>query len=116
MYIVYGIPNCSTVKKVITWLDEHQISYRFHNYKTEGITKSRLTAWSKQKGWEPLVNKKGTTWRQLDEAKQATITNQANAVALMQELNSIIKRPVIEKEDKVVAIGFDEKEYGKIFL
>jgi Spx/MgsR family transcriptional regulator len=115
MYTVYGISNCDTVKKTLDWLNKHQIKYQFHNYKKEGITIAKLKNWSKQKGWEILLNKKGTTWRGLDVAVQASITNEKKAIALMAEFTSIIKRPVIEKEETIVAVGFDEKEYEKIF-
>lgn len=115
MYTIYGIPNCNTVKKTLDWLNVHKVKYTFHNYKKEGITAAKLKNWSKQKGWEILLNKKGTTWRGLDETVQASITNEKKAIALMTEFTSIIKRPVIEKDDIVIAVGFDEKEYEKIF-
>ena len=115
MYIVYGIPNCDTVKKVFTWLNEHKIPYQFHDYKKNGINPAKLKNWSKQAGWETLLNKRGTTWKELDAATQATINNEKAAIALMAENTSSIKRPVIEKEDKVVVVGFDEKRYNEIF-
>jgi arsenate reductase len=116
MYIVYGIPNCNSVQKARTWLNEHQISYEFHDYKKSGVTKDKLISWSKQLGWENLLNKKGTTWRELEEEVQNSITTQTAAIKLMKENTSIIKRPIIEKEGKIVVIRFDEAEYGKVFL
>ena len=110
-YTVYGIKNCDTVKKTLQWLDSKKIEFEFHDYKTKSISKSKLQEWASQVGWEVLVNKKGTTWRQLDEARKASIDNESAAIDLMIENTSIIKRPVIEKEGKVVEIGFDEKEY-----
>lgn len=115
MYMIYGIPNCDTVKKALTWFREQEIPYEFHDYKKAGITKAKLTAWCKQVGWEILVNKKGTTWRGLDPAIQAAVTSQAAAVSLMSENTSVIKRPVIEKDDKVMTVGFDAALYQKTF-
>jgi Spx/MgsR family transcriptional regulator len=115
MYTVYGIPNCNTVKKALDWLNKHKVSYTFHDYKKQGITAEKLQSWSKQTGWESLLNKKGTTWRQLDAAAQAAVTTEKAAIHLMQEKSSIIKRPLIEKKDKVVALGFDEAVYEKVF-
>lgn len=115
MYTVYGIPNCNTVKKALDWLNKHKVAYTFHDYKKEGITAEKLQSWSKQTGWESLLNKKGTTWRQLDAAAQAAVTTEKTAIRLMQEKSSIIKRPLIEKKDKVVALGFDEAVYEKVF-
>lgn len=111
--ILYGIKNCDTVKKATTWLTSHQIAFDFHDYKTQSITESKLKAWCAQVGWEVLLNKKGTTWRKLDEQTQASVTNEKAAIAVMLANTSIIKRPVIEKKDKVVAVGFDEKVYGE---
>lgn len=116
MYILYGIPNCNSVQKARTWLDKHQVAYQFHDYKKSGISKSKLSRWSKQLGWENLINKKGTTWRDLDEATQNGITNQAAAIDLMLNNTSVIKRPVIELDDNVVAIRFDEATYEQVFL
>jgi arsenate reductase (glutaredoxin) len=109
--IVYGIKNCNTVKKGTDWLAKHKIEYQFHDYKKEGVTKGKLKEWIDQIGWEPLVNKSGTTWRQLDEEVQAKVTNAKNAIELMVEKTSVIKRPLIESNGKVLVLGFDEQEY-----
>lgn len=109
--IVYGIKNCNTVKTALEWLKKNYIEFEFHDYKAKGISESKLKAWSKQVGWESLVNKRGTTWRQLDEAIQTSITNERAAIALMREKTSVIKRPLVEINDNVVILGFDESEY-----
>lgn len=113
--IIYGIKNCDTVKKALTWLKNKKVDFEFHDYKTNGISEQKLKEWSKQVGWESLVNKRGTTWRQLEESAQAKITNEAAAIALMKDKTSIIKRPLIEKDGKVVALGFDESAYKSKF-
>jgi Spx/MgsR family transcriptional regulator len=111
---VYGIPNCNTVKKALDWLNANKIAYEFHDYKKKGISTAKLKTWSTQIGWEKLVNKKAT-WNQLDEAIKACITNETAAVDLLAEKPSIIKRPLIEKDGKVITLGFDESEYeGKV--
>ena len=115
MYIIYGIPNCDTVKKAITWLKQHAIVYEFYDYKKKGISPGGLKNWSKQVGWETLLNKKGTTWRQLDAKIQSAITNERAAIKLLSENTSAIKRPLIEKDDTVVTVGFDEDRYKNIF-
>lgn len=116
MYTVYGIPNCDTVKKTTDWLTAHKITFSFHNYKKEGITASKLKSWCKQKGWEVLLNKKSSIWRGLDTTEQSKITTEKAAIALMAISSSIIKRPVIENGETIIVVGFDEKEYEKIFL
>lgn len=113
--IVYGIKNCNTVKKATDWLNKHNLNFEFHDYKSKGITSAHLKEWSKQVGWERLVNKKGTTWRQLEEAVQSKITSEKAAIALMIEKTSVIKRPLLEKNGKVILLGFDDDEYAKLF-
>ena len=115
MYIVYGIPNCDTVKKVLTWLQNYNIPYQFHDYKKEGITPAKLKNWTGQVGWETILNKKSTTWRELDAKTQALVTNEKAAIALMTEHTSSIKRPVIEKDEKVITVGYNEAVYEKLF-
>lgn len=113
--IVYGIKNCNTVKLALDWLKKKKIEFEFHDYKTKGITEAKLKAWCKQVGWESLVNKRGTTWRKLDEATQKKITSEKVAIALMLEKTSVIKRPLIEEDGNVLALGFDEAVYKKQF-
>jgi arsenate reductase (glutaredoxin) len=112
--IVYGIKNCNTVKSALDWLKKKKIDFTFHDYKTAGISEANLKGWCKQVGWEALVNKKGMTWRQLDDSVKAKVTNENAAIALMREKTSVIKRPLIEKDGRVVALGFDEKVYAKL--
>lgn len=109
--IIYGIKNCNTVKSALEWFNRNKIVFEFHDYKKLGIAEFKLKEWCKQVGWESLVNKRGTTWRQLEEAVQMKITNEKSAIALMMEKTSVIKRPLIEKNGKVLVVGFDEEEY-----
>lgn len=111
--IIYGIKNCNTVKSAFDWLKKSKIDFKFHDYKKSGITASKLSDWSKQVGWEVLVNKRGTTWRNLDEDIKKEVKNEKAAIALMLDNNSVIKRPLIEKNGKVIVLGFDEAEYKK---
>ena len=115
MYTLYGIPNCNTVKKAMDWLKKNDIAYEFHDYKKKGITEVKLKEWIAQIGWEVLVNKRGTTWKGLDETVQTSITNNHSAIGLMIEKTSVIKRPIIENGNKIVTVGFDEKEYENQF-
>lgn len=108
---VYGIKNCDTVKKALKWLDEHQVPYEFHDFKKLGVSEEKLEEWAAQIGWEPLLNKRGTTWKKLDPEVQNQIQNKANAFKLMQEKTSIIKRPVIEGTNNLI-LGFDETAYA----
>jgi Spx/MgsR family transcriptional regulator len=111
--IVYGIKNCNTVKTALLWLRNNNLEFDFHDYKKIGITEARLKEWSKQVGWKSLVNKRGTTWRQLEETQQKKVVNEKSAIALMMEKTSVIKRPLIEKNGKVLLLGFDEAEYKR---
>jgi Spx/MgsR family transcriptional regulator len=111
---LYGIKNCNTVKSAIDWLNKNNVTFEFHDYKKSGITDAKLKEWSKQVGWESLVNKWGTTWRQLDEVAQGKVTNERSAIGLMLAKTSVIKRPLIEQEGKVVLLGFDAAEYEKL--
>jgi Spx/MgsR family transcriptional regulator len=110
---VYGIKNCNTVKNALTWLDGNKVAYDFHDYKKKGITAVALKEWSKQVGWETLLNRKGLTWKQLPESERALIRTEADAIKLMTEKTSIIKRPLLEKDGKVILVGFDEEAYRK---
>ncbi|MFN3848686.1 MAG: Spx/MgsR family RNA polymerase-binding regulatory protein [Spirosomataceae bacterium] len=115
MYIVYGIPNCDTVKKTQTWLKENQVGFEFHNYKKDGITTEKLENWLNQVSIDELINKKGSTWKALSEEEKASVVDAQSAIAVILKNESVIKRPLIEENGKVVALGFDAKKYEEIF-
>jgi Spx/MgsR family transcriptional regulator len=110
---IYGIKNCDTMKKARTWLDEHGVKYQFHDYKISGIDRERLEAWSKQVGWEVLLNRAGTTFRKLPESQRADLTER-KAIALMMEQPSMIKRPVLEQGARLL-VGFKPADYQAAF-
>lgn len=115
MNVVYGIKNCDTVKRALKWLDAHQVEYTFHDFKTKGISDATLRTWSGQVGWDALLNKKGLTWKQLPKEVQESIKNEKAAFALMKEKTSVIKRPVVERDGKIIAQGFSEAEYAALW-
>ncbi len=104
---LYGIPNCDTVKRARAWLGEQGLAHQFHDFKKQGVPESRLDAWLASLGWEVLLNRRGTTWRQLDPALQAGVTDAASARALMLKNPSVIKRPVVEWPGGHLSVGFD---------
>lgn len=109
MITIYGIKNCDTMKKAFAWLDEHGIAYDFHDYKKLGIDRDMLERWEQTLGWEALLNTRGTTWRKLAPTQQADM-NANKAIALMLELPSLIKRPVMENGARLI-VGFQSQLY-----
>jgi Spx/MgsR family transcriptional regulator len=107
--ILYGIPNCDTVKKARGWLDAQGIAYAFHDYKKQGADPAKLKEWVAAKGWETVLNRRGTTFRALPEGDKADI-DAAKAVTLMQQHPSTIKRPVVEHGGGLL-VGFDAAEW-----
>ncbi|RTL47678.1 MAG: ArsC family reductase [Rhodocyclaceae bacterium] len=103
---IYGIKNCSTMKKAFDWCEQNQVEYTFHDYKKEGVPRERLVEWCRAVGWKTLVNTKGTTYRKLSPEDQE-ITTQSKAVALMVANPSLIKRPVVETASGQLLVGFD---------
>lgn len=115
MIKVYGIPNCNSVKKAFDWLTAAGISFEFHNYKKEGISAEKLDEWLTVLPWEKLVNRAGTTFRKLTDEEKAAINDISSAKAYLLTQTSAIKRPLIEKDEQVVALGFDEEFYKTMF-
>lgn len=111
---LYGIPNCDTVKKARTWLDQHGISYTFHDFKKAGVTRDQVNCWLAHVGWEVLVNRKGTTWRALSDERKAAVNDAASATELLIESPSVIKRPVLINADNAY-VGFSDALYQQIF-
>lgn len=111
--ILYGIPNCDTTKKAMNWLRLKKIEFEFHNYKETGISTKKLNEWCDKAGWEKVLNKRSATWRELPAAQQKVVIDQPSAVQVMQQNNSIIKRPVLEYKEQLL-VGFDEKKYAGI--
>ena len=107
---VYGIPNCDTVKRARAWLDEHQVPYTFHDFKKQGVPEAELDRWLASPGWEAVVNRRGTTWRQLDDKTRESVVDNASARKVLLAKPSLIKRPVVRWPAKARAeatLGFD---------
>jgi Spx/MgsR family transcriptional regulator len=112
---LYGIPNCNTVKKARTWLDEHGIAYEFHDFKKQGLDQATIAQWLSQQPWDKLVNRAGMTWRNLSEAEKSAVNDKASATDLMMAKTSVIKRPILMQDDTLLALGFDQANYQQLF-
>lgn len=110
---IYGIKNCDTMKKARAWLDAHNVAYRFHDYKAQGIDRGTLEGWIDALGWEVVLNRAGTTFRKLDEASKANLNAKA-AVDLMVAQPSMIKRPILAANGRLLA-GFKPENYDAVF-
>lgn len=112
MTILYGIKNCDTVHKARKWLESEGINYSFHDFRSDGLDKKILRTWVKAVGWEVLLNKRGTTWRQLPEKNKETV-DESKAIDLMLTNTTLIKRPVLV-HGKQIHVGFKPADYKKI--
>jgi Spx/MgsR family transcriptional regulator len=112
---VYGIPNCNTVKKALDWFKANNVAYEFQDFKKLGVSIEKLDEWDKKAGYEKFLNKQGLTWKQLDPAVKESIKTKDDALQLLQQKTSMIKRPVIESGD-FLFFGFDEAVYNSKLL
>jgi arsenate reductase len=110
---LYGIPNCDTVKKARTWLLDNGVDFSFHDFKKQGLDRETAARWLETLDWETLVNRKGTTWRNLPDERKAAVTDKASALELMLENTSVIKRPVLEGEG-LLSVGFTPDAYIRL--
>lgn len=109
---VFGIPNCDTVKKARAWLTDNGVVHTFHDFKKLGVPADQLPLWISAVGWGKLVNRKGTTWRQLDATTQAGVADGPSASALMLEHPSVVKRPVVVWANGAITVGFDAASFA----
>ncbi|CAL8474271.1 MULTISPECIES: ArsC family reductase [Caballeronia] len=113
--VVYGIPNCDTVKKARVWLEEHGVPFEFHDFKKAGVSNALIQDWLKDVPLEQLINKRGTTWRGLSDVHKAEADTTGGAIALMIHKPSIIKRPVVVVNGRVKTLGFSAEQYETLF-
>jgi arsenate reductase len=109
--IVYGIPNCDTVKKARTWLADQGLNASFHDFKKQGVPEAELDRWLAALGWETLLNRKGTTWRKLDPTAQTAVSDNQSAKKVLLEHASAIKRPVIAWPSGRITVGFVPEQW-----
>jgi len=120
---LFGIPNCDTVKKARTWLEQESISFTFHNFKKDGLKQAQVEVWLQKIDLERLINRKGTSWRALTEAQKLQADERENAIALVLANPSLIKRPVLQIDQDIngsnklahVGVGFNDQQYQTIF-
>lgn len=113
MTTLYGIKNCDTIKKARNWLEQQNIPYQFVDYRTDGLTEQQLTDFCKHCGWQNLLNTRGTTYRQLDEADKNDLTEE-KARKLMLAQPAMIKRPLLIHNNQYF-LGFKTEQYQQIF-
>lgn len=106
MLTVYGISNCDTVKKTVNWLKANDINYQFHDYKNQGLSREKLENWLTQTDWTTLLNRAGTTFKNLSNEQKAAIQDAKTAIEFLLENTSAIKRPVVEQGGKIIKIGW----------
>ena len=109
MTILYGIKNCDSVKKARLWLDNHEVAYQFHDFRADGLSAQQLASFIEKSGWESLLNRRSTSWRQLTD-QQKTDLNAVKAAALMLDNLTLIKRPVLDTGEQLL-IGFNSENY-----
>lgn len=107
---VYGIPNCDTVRKARGWLGENRVDYTFHDFKKEGADPDLVRAWVQAVGWDRLLNRRGTTFRQLEPAQKDDLDAE-KAIRLMVAKPSCIRRPVVDHPGGLL-VGFDPAEWS----
>lgn len=111
--IMYGIANCDTIKKARKWLQQNDVDFNFHDYRKQGVDEEQFKTWLKALGWEQLINKRGTSWRKLDDSIKASMDD-ISALKVMLQNPSIIRRPLIQLDNQIL-LGFDESRYIQEF-
>ena len=112
--MLYGIPNCDTVKKARDWLTANGVAHAFHDFKKQGVPLPKIDQWIAATGWKKLLNRRGPMWRKLDDATQASVVDAASAVAVMVANSSVIKRPVVQWLGGQVTVGFDGEAWQRL--
>ena len=115
MITVFGITNCTTVKKTCKWLETNKIEYIFWDYKKVGIDKQHLEKWCNKFGWETVLNRSGLMWKKADEKDKVKVVDTAAAIEFMLQTPTSIKRPIIEYQTEILK-GFDEAQYERELL
>ena len=109
--VLYGISNCDTVNRARAWLEDRGIEHTFHDFKKLGVPGDRMDRWIAALGWEALLNRQGTTWRKLDDAAKAAVTNASAARQTMIAHSSLIRRPIIEWPSGEITVGFTHDSF-----
>lgn len=107
--VVYGIPNCDTVRKARKWLEQQQVTYKFHDVRAAPVSTDEIHNWLQQLGIDTVLNKRSTAWRQLSATEQ-TVTDTADVVALLQRYPTLMKRPLLAT-NKHYCAGFKEADW-----
>lgn len=110
---VYGLATCDTTRAARKWLDAEGQKHAFYDVRADGLTRSLVESWVKDLGWEKVLNKASTTWRELPEAEKAGV-DEKKAVALLLAHPTLVKRPVLDRGGKL-SLGFKADAWAKLF-
>lgn len=111
MLTIYGISNCDTVRKALKWLEKKGLVYSFYDYKTQGLSNAQLEAWMQQKEWTEILNTRSTTWRELPQTLKDSVVDAPSAIKVIPENFSMIKRPLVVQDGKIILLGFDQAQW-----
>jgi len=111
---LYGIENCDTVKRARRWLEQHHTDYSFHDFREDGMERSRVDDWLRELGWETLINRRGTTWRRLSAERREDMDNHRALEAILEQ-PALIKRPLLDTGSSL-HVGFSDAQYRRLFL
>lgn len=111
---LYGIDTCDQVRKARQWLRARSIAVHWHDFRKEGLPAERLAFWMSHLPWDALINRRGQTWRQLTPGERSRVVDASSAGELMLAHPTLLKRPVLELEQRIV-VGFSEPLYAGIF-
>ncbi len=113
MITLYGIENCDTVKKARRWLEQHNVDYSFHDFRKQGLDATQLEGWLEELGWESVVNRRSTTWKQLDTSTRESMNAQSAAAIILQQ-PTLVKRPLLDTGSSL-HVGFSAEQYRELF-
>lgn len=109
---LYGISNCDTVRKARKWLVDHHVEFDFHDFRKDGLDRATLEHWCQKTDWETLLNKRSTSWRGIADERKTDLC-ESSAIDLMLEQPTLIKRPVLERNDQI-SVGFSNQQYAQL--
>lgn len=117
---IYGINNCDTVKKSLKWLKANDIDHIFYDFKKQPLTAELLTMFVQLNGWETLLNKRSTTYRNLSDDIKSNLTDK---IAFEQVIvqPTLLKRPLLHIQsdsantEQHLYLGFKANIYQEIF-
>ena len=115
MIKIYCYNKCSTCRKALKFLDEHNVEYNLKDIKEDYPTAFEMTEIIKRSNLEikKFFNTSGNVYKKLNLKDKLEYMDDESKINLLTSNGMLIKRPLVVTSDTIL-VGFKEELWNSL--